>query len=283
MAGTNPTVRRKRLGIELKRCREASDATAQEAADLLECSVSKIYRLEGGHHGIRPYEVQRLLDLYGVTDGNTREALTELAKAGRKPGWWTQYSKLITDKYGAYIGFEGEASELWCYDALAINGLLQTEEYARALFRFSRESPDAVDRKVKLRMERQSRLWDMERPLDFRAVLDEGALRRTVGGPEVMREQLRHLVEMAERPNITVVVLPLSGGVHPGMVSSFTLLKFPEDLDPDIVYVEGLTGDVYEEGEAAERYRVVFDDLRTAALGPAESVELINKAAAGTA
>lgn len=283
MGGTNPTVRRKRLGIELKRCRELSDATAQDAADLLECSVSKIYRLEGGHHGIRPYEVQRLLDLYGVTDENIRAALTDLAKAGRKPGWWTQYSRLITDKYGAYIGFEGEASELWCYEALIIHGLLQTEEYARALFRFSREAADVVDRKVKLRMERQSRLWDMERPLEFRAVFDEGAIRRMVGGPTVMRDQLRHLAEMAERPNITIVVLPFSAGANPGMTPSFTMIKFPEEVDPDIVYVEGLTGDVYEECEAAERYRVVFDDLRTAALGPAESVDLISKAAAGTA
>lgn len=271
--GQGPTVRRRRLAGELRRLRDSAQLTIEEVADKLECSASKISRIETGHVGVTPRDVRDLLELYGL-NGNEREALVQLAREARTRGWWHAYNEVFT---GAFVGLEADASSLRAYQALLVPGLLQTERYAHTVIRAMR--PDAeetdVSRRVAARRERQRLLTDPAPP-DYWAVIDEAVLHRQVGGAEVMVEQLARLVEMAALPHVTIQVVPFHTGAHPGMEGPFLILGFPEQADPDVVYVESTTSGLYLEMPAdVHRYALLFDHLRATALKPDDSVELI--------
>lgn len=264
------------MAAELRRLRKAAGITLEEAAHHLDVTHSTLSRVETGHAGIRPPYVESLLRLYGVDEAE-RDALIKLAREARQRGWWQAYSDVLSADYSSYVGFETEATSIHTYEPQTIPGLLQTEPYARALTRAQEPdfSPDEVEPRVKLRMERQARL-DGEDSVRFWAILGEAALRYEVGGPEVMREQLERLLDAAEPPNVTIQVLPFAIGAHPGMFGPFVVLSFADF--PDTVYMEHLTRSLYlEEEEEIERYRLVFEHLRAVAVSPEESRKMITR------
>jgi transcriptional regulator with XRE-family HTH domain len=275
----SPTVRRRRLSGELRRLRDQAQLTIDDVAEKLSCSASKISRIETGHVGVTPRDTRDMLKLYGV-EPDQLEALVQLAKEARRKGWWHSYNEVFT---GAFVGLEAETSSLRAYQALLVPGLLQTEDYMRAVIRAAR--PDAteahVEKRVKARLARQRLLTDIDPPR-YWAVIDEAVLCRMVGGPKVMYAQLNWLIARASLPHVTIQVLPFSAGAHAGMEGPFLILGFPEQADPDVVYVDNTTAGIYLE-EPAEilRYTLMFDHLRAAALAPDDTLTRIASAAAG--
>jgi transcriptional regulator with XRE-family HTH domain len=277
----SPTVRRKRLGIEMRRLREQSGLTCEDVGRSLDCSGTRISRMETGRISIRPGDVRELLEVYGVT-GTEAESLVQLAREARRKGWWHTYGQALPTWFEAYIGLESEAVRLRDFQPLVIPGLLQTEEYARAVVRAAPNpgSTEEIDRQVALRMERQAILRQASPP-DLWVVLSETVLRVQVGGASVMRGQLRHLIDVAERSNVTLQVMPFTAAAHVQPISPFTILDFSEAADPTVVYLEHLTGSLFlESDEEVRRYTVVFDHLRADALGTGQSIELIARVAA---
>ena len=274
----SPTVRRRRLAGELRRLRDQAQLTIDDVAEKLACSASKISRIETGHVGVTPKDTRELLKLYGV-DPDQLEALVQLSREARKKGWWHAYNEVFT---GAFVGLEAETSSLRAYQALLIPGLLQTEDYMRGVIHAAR--PDATDaqveKRVKARLARQRLLTDPDPPR-YWAVIDEAVLCRAVGGPEVMHNQLNWLRNRATLPHVTIQVLPFQAGAHAGMEGPFLILGFPEQADPDVVYVDNTTAGIYLE-EPAEilRYTLMFDHLRAAALAPDDTLTRIAAAAA---
>ncbi|MFV2083963.1 helix-turn-helix domain-containing protein [Micromonospora sp. LOL_021] len=269
----SPTVRRRRLGAELRRRREAAKVTIDAVAERLECSASKVSRIETGHTTATPRDVRDMLGIYGVT-GVEAEELVQIAREARQKGWWHPYSTVLT---GAYVGFEAAARSVRAYEQQVVPGLLQTSDYAQAMIRSAR--PDITDEevahRVHVRLKRQS-LLTQEDQIDVWAVLDEAVLSRPVGGDAVMRAQLHRLVEAADLPNVTLQVLPFEVGAHAGMDGTFTILDFPEPSDADVVYAENATGGLFlEKTEELRKYIFIFDHIRAAALTPEESVAMI--------
>jgi transcriptional regulator with XRE-family HTH domain len=275
--GQSPTVRRRRLASELRRLREAAKFTIEEVGEKLECSSSKISRIETGAVGVTPRDARDLLKLYNVASDQL-EALVQLSREARKKGWWHAYNEVFT---GAFVGLESDASSLRAFQALLIPGLLQTEDYIRAVMRSIRPNwiEADVERRVAGRMERQ-RLLTSDEPPSYWAVIDEAVLQRPVGGPQVMRAQMLRLCERAALPNITVQVVPFDIGAHSGMEGQYLILGFPEQADPDVVFLDTTPGGVYlEEQEDVQRYTLMFDHLRASALSPDDSLQLIFRAA----
>ena len=269
----SPTVRRRRLGAELRRHRELAGLTIDQVADQLDCSASKISRLETGQTGSNPRDVRDMLALYGVGDTELEELLS-VARETRQRGWWQPYGSILT---GAYVGFEAAADRIRSYEAQCVPGLLQTADYARSMIAavHTGRPRQEVDDRVHVRLGRQA-LLTQEDPVKFWCVLDEAALRRPVGGREVMRCQLEHLVRESARPNVTLQVLPMAAGEHPGMEGSFVIMSFPDAADPDTVYVTIATGGVFQEKpDDVSRYEIIFDRLQKMALSSAESAEFI--------
>jgi hypothetical protein len=241
----------------------------------MECSASKISRLETGQIGSSPHDVREILTLYQVGDPALSE-LIEVAKETRLRGWWQQQNGALTS---AYVAFEQAASDIRSYEAQCVPGLLQTEEYARNLIRWGGESNEVIESRIRLRMARRS-LLTQEDPVRFWCVIDEGALLRPVGSPHVMREQLAHLATMSTVDNVTLQVLPLAVGAHPGMDGSFVVLGFPHESDPDTVYVTMATGGVFQEKpDELSRYTGIFARLTELALGCDESTALLRSMA----
>lgn len=274
----SPTVRRRRLGLELKRLREERRLSREEVAAHLEVSVSTVSRIETGRGGVRAKDLRQLLDLYGVSEDATRTSLEALARAGKVQGWWTRHAGELRSAYATYIGLEAEATWLLDFEAITVPGLLQTESYARALLASALPAmtDDAIESRVKVRMERQRARLESAQPVNLWAIIDESVVRRRIGGPVVMREQLRHLIDVAARPNVTVQMLPYAAGAHPGVIGSFVVLRFADD--PDVAYIEGVAGDVYAEGTDVERFTLAFDGLRAAAASPGASLEMLTAA-----
>ena len=276
----NPTLRARRLALELLRRREAAGLTREEAARQLEWSTSTIFRIETGRSRPQPGNVRVLLELYGVS-GPERDGLIRLAREARQPGWWHSFRDVLPNPYEVFIGLEAGAASIRNFEPVVVPGLLQTEEYARQM---SRGGPreldrDDIERRVQVRMERQRILPREDRPRLW-AVIDEAVIRRIVGDLEVMREQLRHLIDSAEQGKTTLQVVPFSAGAHAGTTGPFIILDFPEPTDPAVVYVETLAGDLYlEERADVDRYTLAFDRLLAAALHPDDSMRLVQQAA----
>jgi transcriptional regulator with XRE-family HTH domain len=285
MAATpSPTVRRKRLGIELRRLREQAGFTCEDVGRQLECSGTRISRIETGRINVRPGDVREMLEIYGVP-GTEADSLVQLAREARRKGWWHTYGRVLPTWFEAFVGLESEAVRLRDFQPLVMPGLLQTEEYARAVLRAAPNagSSEDIERQVALRMDRQA-ILAQPAPPDLWLVLSESVLRADVGGPAVMRAQLRRLLEVAERPNVTLQVLPFSNAAHVDPISPFTILEFPEAADPTVVYLEHLTGCLFLETlDEIRRYTVVFDHLRAEALGISQSADLIAEMAADAA
>ncbi len=276
--GYSPTVRRRRLGRELRRLREANDLTTYNAARHIECSQAKMSKIETGRVPVRSLEVRALLELYGAS-AEQSEALLTLAKQSQQKGWWHAHGDALPDWFETYVGLEAEAESLRDYEADVVPGLLQTSDYARAVTRASSivVSAEEVERVVTLRITRQARLTAVN-PLQFWVVVEEHALRRPVGDASLRREQYEQVLSMITRPNVHLQVLPSSVGVHPGLGGSFIVIGFPDQLDDDVVYVEHSDGAVYLESKPEiNRYNMKFDHLRAEALGLVESEALVRQ------
>lgn len=276
----NPTLRARRLALELIRRREASGLSREEAARRLEWSTSTIFRIETGRSRPQPGNVRAMLDLYGVT-GSERDGLIQLAREARQPGWWHSFRGVLSNPYEVYIGLEGGAATIRNFEPIVVPGLLQTEEYARAALKGGpRElDGDEIQARTEVRMTRQQILARPGRPRLW-TVIDEAVIRRVVGNADVMRTQLRHLADAAEQGKTTIQVVPFRAGAHSGTTGPFVILDFAEITDHAIVYVETLAGDIYlEQPHDAERYTIAFERLLAAALPPDDSVRLIERAA----
>jgi transcriptional regulator with XRE-family HTH domain len=270
-------VRRRRLGLELRALREATGMSGEEAVRILNWSNSKLSRMELGRNPPSPTDLTKLLDLYKVASETRREELSRLLREAKRKGWWQIYSEV---PYSTFIGLEAEASTVLTYEQV-VPGLFQTEAYAQRIIRDTLLTVgiETLEQRVEARLTRQAVLTK-DSPLQVRAVLDETALRRVVGGPEVMRKQITRLLEMAELPNVIMQVIPFTVGTHPGtMLGAFSILEFEHPADPAVLYVEGNT-DPYPDREGdLQRYLVAFDRLRSAALNVSQSAALMRECA----
>ncbi|MEU6845677.1 helix-turn-helix transcriptional regulator [Streptomyces sp. NPDC046716] len=272
-------VRRILLGSQLRRLRESRGITREAAGYSIRASESKISRLELGRVSFKARDVEDLLTLYGVTDGTEREALLSLVKEANVAGWWHSYSDVLPGWFQTYVGLEGAASLIRGYEAQFVHGLLQTEAYAHAVMAQGMRGASAedIDRRVSLRLARQ-KILVAERAPHVSLVLDEAALRRVHGGPEVMRGQLEHLIEAAELPHLTLQIMPFSHGWHAGESGTFTLLTFPESDLSDVVFLEQLTSALYlDKREDVAQYETAMVDLQTQCPSPEESKRLLRR------
>jgi len=276
--GGGPTALRILLGAQLRRLREARRITLEEAGDVIRASGSKVSRLETGRVGFKDRDVADLLTFYGVTDEQQRDALRDLARSANARGWWHDYSDVLPSWFEAYIGLEEAATSVRAYEIQFVPGLLQTEDYARAVTLLGHHGApaDEIDRRVRLRMARQA-LLSGPQPAHLWAVLDEAVLRRPAGRPGVMRRQLQHLLETAERPNVTIQVIPFRAGAHAAAGGAFSILRFAEKDLPDVVYLEQLTSALYlDKRETVDHYMAVMDRLCLEAAPASATASVLN-------
>lgn len=277
LRAAGPTVLRMVVGAQLRRFREAAGISTEDAGYEIRGSHSKISRMELGRVGFKERDIADLLTLYGVTDPGVRDTLLELAAHASTPGWWHAYGDVVPGWYEPYLGLEQGALVARVYEVQDVPELLQTPGYARALLaaRHPDASKEEVERRVELRMARR-RVFERPDPLKLWAVLDEAVLRRVVGGPRTMRAQIEHLIAMAERPNITVQILPFTTGGHAAESGPVTLLRFAEPELPDVVYLEQLTGALYPDRAAdIARYRDVLDRIGVQAEPPSRTPHIL--------
>ncbi|MEU9128657.1 helix-turn-helix transcriptional regulator [Kitasatospora sp. NPDC048540] len=277
-AGSGTTARRMVLGSRLRRLREASGVTREQAGYSIRASESKISRMELGRVGFKARDVADLLTLYGVHEDDSRAAVLGLLQEANAPAWWQSYGDAVPGWFQAYLGLEEAACTIGSYELQFVPGLLQTEEYARAVIRLGNPATPAaeIDRRVAVRLRRQ-RLLETRPAAELLIIVDEAALRRPCGGPEVMRRQLHRLVELAAHPHLTLQVMPLGGGGLAAESGSFTVLSFPERDLPDLVYLEQFTGALYLDrpAEVAE-YAAALERLRAESLTPERTAALLH-------
>ena len=274
-----PTVPRMLVGIQLHRFREAAGITPDQAAYEIRASRSKISRMENGLVRFKERDVTDLLTLYGITDETTRSGLVTLTRQANMPGWWSKYGDIMADWFEAYLGLETAASVIRTFELQFVHGLFQTEDYARAVTMLGHQGAPAweIDSRVSLRMKRQDLLTATDPPRVW-SVMDETALRRPVGGRQVIRAQLHHLLEIADLPQVSLQVVPFGHGGHAAAGGSFTILRFAEPTLPDVVYIEHLTSALYLQAPAdLDHYLHVMNHLSTEALTPAATTRYIKK------
>lgn len=284
----SPTAGRRRLRNALRRARDAAGLTQEQVAEAMDWSLSKVIRIETGGVGISTSDLRQLLQFYRVNDPARVTDLVELARVGRQRPWWTRYKDVVPGGYLSYIGLEDESTALRCVSPNGMPGLLQTEDFARALASAGwwatplggrvRRMPPAAER-VEVRMIRQQEVLRRPTPPTITAVLDEAVLWRRIGGPEVLRRQLLHLVALGSKNNITIQVLPFHAGKL-YMQSPFVILEFPDPADTDVVYAESdFEETVIDDPSRVAIYREVFDHARAASLSEEESLEHIARVA----
>ncbi len=275
-----PTVASARLASELRSKRADAGLSQEAVAEQMGWAESKLYRIENDKSRVLIRDVKRLLDLYGVT-GREEQALLELARQAREPDWWHQYSGAIPEWFQVYVMLESAASHLFGYESEFVPGFMQTDGYTRAIMSTAptRDDDEEIENKIKVRANRRVRLTG-DNPLNVWLVLNEAVIRRMVGGRQVMREQIEHLISLARRRNVTLQVLPFDTGEHAAMHGMFYLLKFPTPGDPDKVYLEQQIGALYtQKPHEVERYALSFDHLRARALGPDQTIEMLRSVA----
>jgi transcriptional regulator with XRE-family HTH domain len=277
-SGSNPTLRRRELGVRLRALRNQAGLTVEQVAAELECTPSKISRIETARRAVSVRDVKDLCRIYGV-DGAEADRLVEMARQAKQRGWWQRYDDL-GDGIPPLIGLQTAASYITDYGSSRVPALLQTEGYARAVIRGSAPliRTEVLEERVEARMLRHRLLYQDGAPR-FWGLLDEAVLHRRVGGDAVMKEQLAHIVEVGEElPNVTIQVIPFVVGAHPGMDSTFVFMEFDEVSLSPVIFVEGLAGDIYLERESdISRYREMIAHLRATALSPADSVRFISR------
>jgi transcriptional regulator with XRE-family HTH domain len=277
--GGGPTVQRMLVGARLRRLRTEMELTREEAAEAIRASEWKIHRLENGQVGFKERDIVDLLRLYEVTDPGEVAEFVALAREANTPGWWQHYGDVLPQWFRTYVDLEAAAAMIRTYEGQFVPGLLQTDDYMRAVVQGAHleDSNDEVGRRVRLRMARQIVLT-REQPPRLWAVVDEAALRRPVGGREVMRGQLERLIEATKLPNVTLQVLPFDAGAHPAMVGSFSILRFPEQELPDVVYLEHLTSAIYlNKHEEVDQYLHVMESICVRAAAPDRTAELLGE------
>lgn len=275
-----PTVRLRRLAAELRRLRASAELTREDVTDRTGINAATLYRIETAR--VRPQQrtLSTLLHLYEVAEPQRGELLA-LSQGASVQGWLRPYHSELPEEYTAYISFEAEARAVRNYESLFIPGLLQTEDYARAVIKgvLPMASTRETEQRVRARVERQVVLAKDE-PLHLWVIMDEAAVRRMVGGPKIMREQLLRLTAVAAEPHMTLQVIPFSAGAHAGMPGSFVLMSFPDVEEPEVIYIDSMAGDLFLEAEVdVRRYGTMFDNLRAVALSPDDTSGLIAKLA----
>lgn len=279
VAERGPTALRIAVGGQLRKLREAAGITREAAGEHIRGSHAKISRLELGRTGFKERDVRDLLTLYGVNNAEEREMFLDLVSRANQPGWWHSYNDLLPQWFETYLGLEHASKSIRTFEGQLVPGLLQTEEYTRSVVALGHENAEAA-RRVELRKKRQE-ILDRPGAPTLWAVLDEAVLHRPIGGEQVLRAQLDHLVAVSMKPNVTIQVLPYAAGGHAAAGSSFTMLRFAEPELPDIVYLEQLTSALYlDRQQDLELYRQVMDRLSVQAEPPERSREMMKKAAA---
>ncbi|MEV4400329.1 helix-turn-helix transcriptional regulator [Nonomuraea sp. NPDC049607] len=275
--GSGPTALRILLGSQLRKLREAKNVSREEAGHLIRGSESKISRMELGRVGFKERDVSDLLTLYGVVDPQARAAVLDLVATANEPGWWHRFNDVLPTWFQAYVGLEEAAARIRTYEVQFVPGLLQTKEYARAVVTAGAAgiATEEIARRVDLRLERQRILDRPDGPI-FWAVIDEAALRRPIGGVEVMRAQLEHLIDLMRQPSITIQIMPFSFGGHSAEGGAFSVLRFPDRDLPDVVYVEQLASALYlDKREDVDRYTEVMERLCAVSTTPDETIDLL--------
>ena len=287
METTGSTVPRRQLGRYLRELRNKQRLTVKAAADKLEWSEAKMWRIETGQTGLRSLDVEAMCKIYAAPADLT-EALMGLAKETKARGWWHAYGDVIPEGFDVYIGLEEAASQLAWYESELVPGLLQTEEYARTVISTGNPGVDEeeISRRAHVRMARQPLIRRATSPLQLQVALNEAILRRPVSGPRVMAGQLARLAEVSELPNVSLRVVPFGAGLHPGLMSGpFVILRFPlngdgRESEPATVYVDGFTGALYlDKPHEVERYAQAFGGIWAAGLDEPASRRLIRQAA----
>jgi len=286
----SPTAGRRRLRNALRRARDAAGLTQEQVAEAMDWSLSKVIRIETGGVGVSTSDLRQLLLLYQIDDPAQVAELVELARVGRQRPWWTRYKDTVPGSYLSYIGLEDESSALRCVNPAGLPGLLQTPDFARALVdatwltrldagkvRAAPPTPQEMAERVEVRIIRQQNILRREHPPQITVVLDEAVLWRQIGGPEVLAQQLLHLVELGRRPHITLQVLPFTASMV-NLVSPFVILEFPDPADDDVVYLENEQA-IVDHPAGVSLHRQIFERVRAAALPEAESLELISRVA----
>jgi hypothetical protein len=276
-AQSGPTALRIILGAHLRRMREAAGISRSDAGWEIRSSESKVSRMELGRVGFKERDVSDLLTLYGLDDGEERERLLALAREANNPGWWHRYGDVLPSWFHSYLGLEAAAAMIRTYELQFVPGLLQTEDYVRAVVQLGRGliPAEEVDRRVALRVNRQS-ILEKANPVRLWAVVDESALRRPIGGVKAMVQQLEHLMEMAQLPNVTLQVMPFKTGGHAATGGAYSILRFPEQDLPDIVYIEHLTSALYlDKLEDLDQYTATMEALCVAAPPPNKTHDIL--------
>ncbi|MFI9582655.1 helix-turn-helix domain-containing protein [Streptomyces sp. NPDC052236] len=274
-------MRRRKLGGELKRLREAAGVKMEEAAERIGGDKSKISRQENGRQGVSKLEIEALLTLYRVEDQKLKTALATLAREGRRKGWWAQHNDILQEPFQERLAIESDAARIHAFQPLLVPGILQTIEYATETIHSvdKKASEEEVQQLVSVRMNRQE-IFKRDNPPQYVCVLDEAVLRREVGGPRVMAAQLQKLIEVNNPPKLTIQVIPFGQGWHAGLDGPFSLYAYPDPMDLDVVNLDYLDGALYlEENGPVERYKLAFDELRASALPSRQSMDLISQTA----
>ena len=274
-----PTVRRMLVGSRLRRLRIEAGISREQAGEAIRASEWKIHRLENGQVGFKERDIVDLLRLYGVDDPGEVAEFLVLAREANAPGWWHHYGDVLPQWFRSYVDLESAATLIRAYEGQLVPALLQTEDYIRAVVGGAHleDRPEEAERRVGLRLGRQQ-LLTQETPPRLWAVVDEAALRRPVGGREVMRAQLKRLIEATELPNVTLQVLPSDAGAHPAMMGAFSVLRFGDQALPDIVYVEQLTSALYlSKQEDVNQYLHVMESICDRSSAPGETAEILNR------
>ena len=276
-AGSGPTVRRMLVGAQLRRLRTDKGLSREQAGEAIRASEWKIHRLENGQVGFKDRDIVDLLRFYGVDDPVEVADFLVLAREANAPGWWQQYGDVLPQWFRAFVDLEAAATLIRTYEGQFVPGLLQTEDYMRAVVGGGHldDLPEEAEHRVQLRLGRQTLLERRDAPRLW-AVVDEAALRRPVGGSKVMRAQLERLIEASELPNVILQVLPFAAGAHPAMVGAFSVLRFADQELPDVVYVEHLTSALYlSKQEDVDQYLHVMESICVRSAAPGRTVEIV--------
>jgi len=284
--GPNPAVQGRRLRTALRQARQAAGLTLEQVAAELDVSPSKIVRIESGAVKVSTSDLKALLDLYKITDPREVTELVAMARAARQRPWWQKaYGEVASHRYLEYVELEQAAAMTLNFEPLVVPGLLQTAEYAHAVIRrsWSDASDDQVNSLVEFRLDRQKRLLDAPDPPNLSFVLDVSVIYRRVGGAEVMKEQVRHLITLAGRPNITLQFLPFDAGLGPSVEAPFVIIQFPDAADPDVLYRESPSGSTLTNDQAeVARYRTAFEELRRMSLSGPDSLKFLQELLSGS-
>ncbi|MGW5066456.1 helix-turn-helix domain-containing protein [Streptomyces cyaneofuscatus] len=273
-----PTVRRRRLGAELKRLREKAGVRMEDAAERIGGDKPKISRQENGRQGVSKLEIEALLALYGVSDDRLRTALTTLAREGRRKGWWAQYGDILTAGFQEWLSIESDAARILAFQPMLVPGLLQTVEYAMEVIRCAEKDATQAKRDSYLEVRKvRQEIFARDNPPQYVCLLDEAVLRREVGGPAVMAAQLAQILKVNNPPKLTIQVVPFGQGWHAGLHGPFNIYNYPDPMDLDVVNLDYLDGALYlEEDDSVKRYQLAFDELRGTALNTPQSIELVS-------